>query len=73
MTSALRAIRCAAHNQPANHVLDAKAVELQVHDPAQCESHDGVPVEHEVAVKPDFTCVDPPMQAQNALRFAVQA
>jgi hypothetical protein len=66
VTSALRAMRCAAQNQPANDVLDAKAIELQVHDPAQCEGHDGMPVEYEVAVVPDLTCVDPSMQAQNA-------
>jgi hypothetical protein len=32
-----------------------------------------VPVEYEVAVLPNFTCVDPSMQAQNDLPFAVQA
>jgi hypothetical protein len=64
VTSALRAIRCTTQNQPANDVLDAKAIELQTYDPAQCEGHDRMPVEHEVAVVADLTCVDPSASVQ---------
>ena len=42
-TVALRAMGCTAQDQPTDDVLDAEAVELQVHDTVEGEGDDGVP------------------------------
>jgi hypothetical protein len=40
--------------------------------PLSVKGHDGMPVEYEVAVATNLTCVDPSMQAQNALPCAAE-